>query len=195
MKLLSVLLAGSLLLVASVVIAARALASSSPLIDLGFGWCADVPCFMTIVPGQTTWDEVQELTGASDARHRAYFSMTFRRERLMVSAGNPAGIENTGGPTSVGMTLDDPASKLGDVLLLYGVPCNAVLGTAGKAPTLTLIYPQIMFRASLRPESPISQAVLTQAGLTPMICNPKQSFGWRGFQSIRWLWLRQFVQT
>lgn len=182
------------MLVGSVVIAARVVAGGSPLIDLGFGWCDDVPCFMTIVPGQTTWNEVQELTGASDARHLAYFSMTFRRDRLLASAGNPAGIENTGGPTSVGMTLADPASKLGDVLLLYGVPCNVVLGTAGKDPTLTLIYPQIMFRAALRPARPMSQAVLTQAGLTPMICNPNQNFGWHGFQSIRWLWLRQFIQ-
>jgi hypothetical protein len=169
---------------------------------LGFGLCSDKPCFLSITPGVTTWDEAALILsnyskGKWSLKDNNIIPLVYGYRASIDSAVTSEGT----GINTIGVQYRYDAKEflvIRDFVELFGTPC--LVGIPDDPRSLTLIYPYLMIdivrgrgeqRLNMRSIVPYFQLIDTQArfGTSLDLCTfaKKISFQavvpWSGFRA------------
>jgi hypothetical protein len=115
------------------------------LVGLGFSLCSQAPCFLTVIPGKTTWQEARSVLLTNDFKDLSYWVIS--REQPIQGGIYIARVPDN--PDLVNsVELSDLSQNyhimLDDVLDLYGLPCS--VGSDFKG-SFWFAYPNMLVNA------------------------------------------------
>jgi hypothetical protein len=183
-----------ILLALSFVVIGRGRAGPMREVVEGLGWCEGKPCFMGIVPGQTSWDEARSIL----IRHGGVETDI----GIALSIGSSAKIlvwsrleDFDKSVTVIEIHLPEGSpSTLGSLISYYGSPCAVTQPYNLNVPSFVLLYKSMSFYAtspyssqqdytSLDPSWPVYTVQLFD--LEHGCEGTSYTSSWRGFASLR----------
>ncbi|MBX3083372.1 MAG: hypothetical protein KF716_17195 [Anaerolineae bacterium] len=184
----TLILLGFVLLTTLTVMIGRVHAAENPLSSLGLATCGKFPCLLGIAPVISTWDQVRD-------RLNDQYKITYLQAENILVAENTHdyhiyiypeqmdGEAKTVRKISIKAFSEFPLA--GDLLLLYGEPCNFLIESDQLA---SLTYPNMFVfirftggRVSIF--SPVSSISIVSTELT-VKCYPERWRRWAGFKGI-----------
>lgn len=178
---LAVFLVVFIALTTGAVVSARAQTPANSLSSLGLGMCTDTPCLLGIVPAVTYWSDA--ATHLLDL-----YSIKYEQEQsiLVGEQGEDRIYIYPDSDQRVRRVIYTPyAAKpnTGDLLRLFGMPCNFLIETSTYA---SLTYPHMQVYVSfvqgrVSMYSPVLTVILFDTDRT-VLCYPERWRSWAGFK-------------
>jgi hypothetical protein len=176
------------LLTTLAVMIGRVYAVSNPLSSLGLATCDAHPCLLGIIPATSAWNQVSQSLSAQ-------YQITYLQQENIIVAENTRdyhvyiypdeGAGDTKGVRKISIKAFSEFPLTGDLLLLFGEPCNFLIESDQLA---SLTYPHMFVfirftggRVSIY--SPVSSISIISTELT-VKCYPDHWRRWAGFKGI-----------
>lgn len=188
LRALTLILGSCALIIALTVLIGRVHAANNPLSGLGLATCGTHPCLLGITPATSAWNQVsRQLSGQ--------YQITYLQQENILVAENTHDYhvyvypdEGTGaakGVRKISIKAFSEFPLTGDLLLLFGEPCNFLIESDQLA---SLTYPHMFVfirftggRVSMF--SPVSSISIISTELT-VKCYPERWRRWAGFKGI-----------